>query len=146
MSAPIFHRIAKGDYETDDGLFRLTLYASGWAVLANEDLLFDNPEFAYDEPDPLIIRDVHTKREAEVRFDEWYGRVYRNGSGQPEGTPSGLREELALAQQQADDYEREAADLWRRGHHAESERARRRYDACLRDVRELQRRLDETTD
>lgn len=58
---------------------------------------------------------------------------------------TGLREEIALAQYAADEYEAEAAELRRRGKLAEAARARRLYERELEHVRQLEREREATS-
>lgn len=81
MSAPAFHRVAAGDYETADGRFRLVKLDAGatrawnveWASDYIEAQIEADPEnvTAYDFAD-LIVDGAATKRDALALFAEWF--------------------------------------------------------------------------
>jgi len=80
MSAPRFHRVAAGDYETADGQFRLVQLDGGatraWNVEYGNDWVSarvdEDPEHVTPYDFDLIIDGAATKRDALALFAVWY--------------------------------------------------------------------------
>lgn len=74
MDVPKFHRVAAGDYETADGVFRLLQLDGGatraWNVELTTDFASDHMDLVY-AGDDLQVDGARTKCDALALFADW---------------------------------------------------------------------------